>query len=400
MTEKTPAATDEGALKPKARVIAYYLPQFHSIPENDAWWGTGFTEWTNVAKAKPLFPGHYQPHVPADLGFYDLRVPETRAAQAALARNAGIQGFCYYHYWFAGKRLLERPFNEVLKSGEPDFPFCLCWANETWSGVWHGAPHRILIEQTYPGAEDHERHFYDLLPAFQDKRYIRVHNRPLFSIYAPQKLPAAAVFIERWQNLAQKNGLPGIHFVAHLLKVFPNFDPQRVGFDAVTICNPARIITKSKFQIGMARLRNGTLDGGGGHFFNQMAAAGYAFRKKCSNRIRIWRDQPSYVFQYEDAMPFFTEDSPPQKITYPCAIPNWDNSPRSGRRALILNGSRPELFRRHLRTVLHRAETLPTENRIVFVKSWNEWAEGNYLEPDLKFGHQFLDVVREEILAC
>src|ERR1017187_7945146 len=198
-----------------ARLIAFYLPQFHPILENDAWWGAGFTEWTNVAKAKPLFPGHYQPHVPADLGFYDLRVPETRTAQAALARNAGIEGFCYYHYWFAEKRLLERPFNEVLKSGEPDFPFCLCWANETWSGVWHGAPNRILIEQTYPGAEDHERHFYDLLPTFQDKRYMRVNNRPLFTLYAPQKLPAAAGFIAQWQNLSQKNGLPGIHFVAH-----------------------------------------------------------------------------------------------------------------------------------------------------------------------------------------
>src|ERR1039458_3423890 len=156
----------------KVRLIAFYLPQFHPILENDAWWGAGFTEWTNVAKAKPLFPGHYQPHVPADLGFYDLRVPETRTAQAALARNAGIEGFCYYHYWFAGKRLLERPFNEVLNSGEPDFPFCLCWANETWSGVWHGAPNRILIEQTYPGAEDHQAHFDALLPAFRDCRYL------------------------------------------------------------------------------------------------------------------------------------------------------------------------------------------------------------------------------------
>ena len=381
----------------KPRLVAFYLPQFHPIPENDAWWGRGFTEWTNVAKAPPLFPGHYQPHVPADLGFYDLRVPETRTAQAALARNAGIEGFCYYHYWFAEKRLLERPFNEVLKSGEPDFPFCLCWANETWSGVWHGAPNRILIEQTYPGAEDHEGHFYDLLPAFLDKRYIRVNHRPLFAIYAPQKLPAAAAFIEQWQKLAQKNGLPGIHFVAHLLKVFPDYYPQQMGFDAVTICNPARIITKSKFQIGMARLRNGTFDEGDGDLLTKIAAAGYAFEKKCSNRIRIWRGQPSYVFHYEDAMLFFMEDSPPQKLTYPCAIPNWDNSPRSGRRALILNGSSPELFRRHLRKVLHQAKTLPAENRIVFVKSWNEWGEGNYLEPDLKFGHQYLDVVREEV---
>ena len=157
-------------------LVALYLPQFHSIPENDAWWGKGFTEWSNVAKARPLFPGHYQPHVPADLGFYDLRVPETRQAQADLAKQYGIGAFCYYHYWFAGRRLLERPFNEVLASGEPDFPFCLCWANSSWTGVWHGAPNRMLIEQTYPGVEDETRHFHSLLPAFHDKRYLRING--------------------------------------------------------------------------------------------------------------------------------------------------------------------------------------------------------------------------------
>ena len=142
-----------------ARLIAFYLPQFHPIPENDQWWGRGFTEWTNVGKARPLFRGHYQPRLPADLGYYDLRVPEVREAQAELARNAGIEGFCYYHYWFGGKRLLERPFTEVINSGKPRFPFCLCWANQTWSGVWHGAPERVLIEQTYPGREDCVKHF-------------------------------------------------------------------------------------------------------------------------------------------------------------------------------------------------------------------------------------------------
>ena len=147
----------------KARVIAFYLPQYHPTPENDQWWGRGFTEWTNTAKAKPLFPGHYQPHVPADLGFCDLRVPETRIAQAEMARTYGIEAFCYYHYWFGGQRLLERPFNEVLASGQPDFPFCLCWANATWSGIWHGNPKRILMEQAYPGAEDYEAHFRELL---------------------------------------------------------------------------------------------------------------------------------------------------------------------------------------------------------------------------------------------
>jgi lipopolysaccharide biosynthesis protein len=169
----------------RARAIALYLPQFHPIPENDEWWGKGFTEWTNTAKAKPVFRGHYQPHVPADLGFYDLRVPETREAQTALARRYGIEGFCYYHYWFAGRRILERPFDAVLHSGTPDFPFCLCWANATWAGVWYGEPNRVLIKQTYPGQADHEAHFRALLPAFKDPRYIRVDGKPVFLIFQP-----------------------------------------------------------------------------------------------------------------------------------------------------------------------------------------------------------------------
>ena len=172
----------------KARVIAFYLPQFHPIPENDEWWGKGFTEWTNTAKAKPLFPGHYQPHVPADLGFYDLRVPETRIAQAEMAKEYGIEGFCYYHYWFAGKRLLERPFDEVLNSGMPDFPFCLCWANQTWTGIWHGSPDRVLIEQTYPGPEDEEVILIICCKAFHDQRYIKVDGKPMFLVYCPKRV--------------------------------------------------------------------------------------------------------------------------------------------------------------------------------------------------------------------
>src|SRR6185295_18996445 len=189
---------------PLARLIAFYLPQFHPIPENDEWWGRGFTEWTNAAKAKPLFPGHYQPHVPADLGFYDLRVPETRADQAQMARAHGIEAFCYYHYWLAGKRLIERPFNEVLASGEPDLPFCLCWANQTWTGIWHGAPNRILIEQTYPGMDDHARHFDFLVQAFMDRRHVRVDGKPLFMVYEPTLIPDVRKVTDFWRDRAAK----------------------------------------------------------------------------------------------------------------------------------------------------------------------------------------------------
>ena len=184
----------------KARVIAYYLPQYHPIPENDEWWGKGFTEWTKVAKARPLFRGHYQPHIPADLGFYDLRMPEVRAAQARLAREAGIEGFCYWHYWFGGgKRLLERPFQEVVASGQPDFPFCLGWANHDWTNkTWTRrsafSQEQILMKQTY-SEEDYERHFQALLGAFRDPRYITVDDKPLFLINEPRMMPDPTKFI-------------------------------------------------------------------------------------------------------------------------------------------------------------------------------------------------------------
>ena len=209
-------------MKSKVRVIAFYLPQFHPIPENDMWWGKGFTEWTNVGKAKPLFRGHYQPRVPADLGYYDLRLPEIREAQADLAREAGIEGFCYWHYWFGnGKQLLERPFNEVLESGNPDFPFCLGWANHTWkTSTWtqkNGArADNIIVEQLYPGREDYKMHFNYVLKAFKDPRYIKVAGKPLFVVFSPNSIPNCKTdFIEYWQELARLNGLPGIHFVGY-----------------------------------------------------------------------------------------------------------------------------------------------------------------------------------------
>ena len=197
-------------------VLALYLPQFHPIPENDRWWGPGFTEWTNVARARPLFRGHVQPHLPADLGFYDLRVPEVREVQADLARAHGVTGFCYWHYWFAGQRLLQRPLDEVLASGSPDFPFCVAWANQSWSGIWHGSPDKVLIEQTYPGVDDDVAHFAYLRKAFEDPRYITVRGRPVLFVYQPGGLPQPARFVEQWQKMAHDAGLGGLYLVASL----------------------------------------------------------------------------------------------------------------------------------------------------------------------------------------
>lgn len=365
----------------RARLIPFYLPQFHPIPENDKWWGKGFTEWTNVGKAKALFKGHYQPRLPADLGYYDLRVPEVREAQAKLARTAGIEGFCYYHYWFGGKQLLARPFEEVVASGKPDFPFCLCWANQTWTGVWYGAPNRILIEQTYPGREDHRRHFLALRNAFLDHRYLRINGRPIFVIYRPKEVPDVAGFIRQWQHLAVQNGLPGgIHFVAHLFHTELAWDFRAAGFHSSVVVNHLKgslhdLLRRQNRHLSKSSLR---------HFFWQRY------------RSSVGRFG-SNVMLYQDAIPFLLDGCGGRPDAFPCVLPNWDNTPRSQTRGYVLHKSTPDLFRLHLRDALNLVESRASEERVIFVKSWNEWGEGNYLEPDQKFGHDYLNAIRDEI---
>jgi len=231
----------------RARLIAFYLPQYHPIPENDAWWGEGFTEWTNVRRATPLFPGHRQPRVPGELGYYDLRDAATRGAQAELARAHGVEGFAWWHYWFGdGRRLLQRPFEEVLRSGRPDLPFCLAWANQSWTGVWHAAPDRVLVEQRYPPG-DLARHFEAVRPALADPRYIRVEGRLLFLVHSPAALPGGRAFAETWRRLARSAGLGGL-FLAAL--AWPGWDPRSAGFDAAVVDNPATAISLLSWPLG------------------------------------------------------------------------------------------------------------------------------------------------------
>jgi hypothetical protein len=364
-----PLTTDEqDARQRRARVIAFYLPQYHPIPENDEWWGKGFTEWRNAAKAKPLFRGHYQPHVPADLGFYDLRVPETRIAQAEMARKYGVEAFCYFHYWFGGRRILERPFNEVLASGQPDFPFCLCWANQTWTGVWHGAENRILIEQTYPGLEDHLAHFDYLVKAFKDPRYVRVEGKPLFMIYQPEDLPDAKGVTDLWRDLAKKTGLPGLFLVAEHPN--PKWDPAPLGFDAVVAVRlPPRRRSWTPWTLP---------------------------RIKVTNKLLDVIKRPT-VIDYEIATATMLQPAVPGIESYPCVVPNWDNTPRSGEKGLVLQNSTPEKFSALLRRAVERVQSLPDDRKIIFVKAWNEWAEGNHLEPDLLYGHDYLSALSREL---
>jgi hypothetical protein len=353
-----------------ARVIAFYLPQFHPIPENDQWWGKGFTEWTNVAKAKPLFRGHYQPHVPADLGFYDLRIPETRMAQADLAKKHGIEGFCYYHYWFGGRLILERPFNEVLDSGEPDYPFCVCWANHSWNSIWDGSPDRMLIEQIYPGMKDHEAHFYWLLRAFTDHRYITVDGKPLFLIYRPDDIPEIQKVTDFWRELAIKSGLKGLHLVG-ISHWQPDWDPYSRGLDA--------------FILQRLPHRNGFIQWS----FPLMKLRMPISRKKYDLSI----------YSYKKVLSFLIQKNITDFLEYPCVLPNWDNTPRCGLNGLVLHGSTPELFRSHLRVAFEKIDDHPPEHKLIFLKAWNEWAEGNHVEPDLRFGRGYLEVLKEEVTA-
>lgn len=351
----------------RPRILAFYLPQFHPIPENDEWWGKGFTEWTNVGRAKPLFPCHNQPRVPADLGYYDLRLPETREAQAELAKEAGIDGFCYWHYWFEpGKELLQRPFNEVVDSGEPDFPFCLAWANENWyAKTWDkDGTKKLLAEQKYLGEKDYTAHFYSLLKAFKDKRYIKQDGKPVFIIYKPLANSEIKVFMDIWQSLAKKEGLKGIYFISHLMNSRKNLEVYKnMGFDNVNICN---------FGGGMENRS----------FAEKIVTK--AFRK-------IFR--LPMIYSYKRAIKYFFDKKVDSNIfVCPTIITGWDHTPRSGRNGAVYVGRTPDLFYEHAKIV-----TENTNSPFIFVKSWNEWAEGNYLEPDLKDGKAYIEALKKAV---
>jgi lipopolysaccharide biosynthesis protein len=372
--------------KAKARVIAFYLPQFHPIPENDEWWGEGFTEWTNVTKAKPLFRGHYQPQLPSDLGFYDLRVPQIREAQAALAREHGIEGFCYWHYWFAGDRLLERPFQEVLESGRPNFPFCLGWANHTWSGLWSGGDEkRILKEQVYPGKEDQKRHFDFLLTAFRDSRYLRVEGKPLVVIYKPLLILDCRATLDYWRELARQAGLPGLHLVATLEYHERHWDAKGQGFDAITVWPLGRVFQSARPYLWSTRVKQ-------------------LIKRKGFDRLHgfaeaLWPGR-EWIYDHENIRPMLICEDSSDLAYHPMAIPNWDTTARYGRQAIVFHNSTPESFRLHFREVLGQVKNQPVDQRIIFVKSWNEWAEGNYLEPDQRFGRGYLEALRDELIPA
>lgn len=343
------------------RLIAFYLPQFHPIPENDAWWGKGFTEWTNVVQAAPTFAGHYQPHLPADLGFYDLRVPEARQAQADLAQRYGVHGFCYYHYWFAGRRLLERPLAEVLQTGQPRLPFCVCWANESWSRRWDGSGQDVLMPQRHD-AETDAAFIRDLLPTLADDRYIRVNGRPLLLVYRIDLFPEPARTAERWRDASVKAGIGDLYLV-QVESFSIRGDPAANGFDAA-VEFPGHQIPKEAIT---------TVDPEGathkGMVFDYVAYARFMARRREAAYKR-----------------------------FRAVMPSWDNTPRRRERAGLFINSGPEVYGAWLRRVVgHTRRFREAGERLVFINAWNEWGEGCHLEPDQRYGHRFLEATRAAV---
>lgn len=379
------------------RIIAYYLPQFHPIPENDRTWGEGFTEWDNVRTAKPLFKGHLQPRIPTDLGYYDLRDNNIQIRQAELAQEAGIEGFCYWHYWFNGKRLLETPFNQMLQLGKPDFPFCLCWVNQSWTTrSWKKTNYlhneQCIAKQTYPGIEDYRNHFETLLPAFKDHRYIRVDGKPLFGIYDPYSFAGVPEFIRLWQQWAKEEGLQGFHFFAQTNNTSTI---QRDYAGNITRCIPdlqhSGKVYDSLLNLGFDAIQSLGMARGEMRAYGKISTI---LRKFINTALPAVATNHYDYTRVTDNM-FAPEDS--QEDVYPAIVPQWDKSPRVGKQAIIYTGATPEAFRRHLQQAIEIIKDKQPQHRILFLKSWNEWAEGNYIEPDLQYGHGFLEAIKEEV---
>lgn len=360
------------------KTIAIYLPQFHPIPENDTWWGKGFTEWTNVTRAKPLFKEHYQPHLPADLGFYDLRLQESRMAQESLAKEYGIFGFCYYHYWFNGKRILNEPLDRKLQNPDENLPFMICWANENWTKVWDGEENQVLLKQNY-NADDFENHIISLIPILKDSRYLTVNDSKIIAIYRPQEINDIDLLIEIWMRVASENGikLDIVNFIS-----FGGFSPsfnKKFKFSIDFEPHSSIINYINRKRSNLYNLTNKFL-----HLF------GFNLENRDKNVVLDFQEFNNIKLN-NDALKI-------ENDIIPCLIPGFDNSPRKSKNFLILKNNSPEKYRQQVKASLR---ILKKRNKLnlLFINAWNEWAEGNHLEPCRKWGTKYLEVLKEELDA-
>lgn len=340
------------------KAIAFYLPQFHPIKENNEWWGEGFTEWTNVTKAQPQFIGHHQPQLPADLGFYDLRLPETLRQQRDLAKNYGISGFCFHYYWFSQKRLLETPINNFIKDKSLDMDFCFCWANENWTRRWDGRDNEILISQEFSESDD-IKIIDDLIESFKDPRYIKIKSKPLLIVYRASLLPDAKATAMRWRQRVKENGFSGIYLVC--ARSNHDIDPRDFGFDAAVEFPPHQV--------------------DGIDISDQLPA--------------INPNYAGHVQDYAEVAERFGKHDEAEYRLFKTVMPAWDNEARKPGKGLCFHGSTPDLYSKWLRDAIEISNNRPSDERIVFINAWNEWAEGAHLEPDTYSGHAYLEATRK-----
>ena len=351
----------------KPRIIAFYLPQFHPIPENDEWWGKGFTEWTNVGKAKSLFPGHNQPKIPTELGYYDLRLTQVQKEQVEMAKEAGVEGFCYWHYYFGnGKQLLETPLRNVIKDSSIDFPFCLGWANEPWEyKLWNkdGSGNRTLIAQEYNGKEDYRKHFEIILPCLKDNRYIKIDGKFVFLIYKPRSIPNIQEFFTLWRRWAKEELHKDFYFIAHAYWNENNFeDYYSMGFDGV--------------------------------YSNRIALPPDGFWKRHVDSFRRTFLGWPRLYDYKKVIENCISEDDKKENVFPSIICGWDHTPRSGKKGMVYINFTLENFRKHVKDICKVVENKEDEHKVIFLKSWNEWGEGNFMEPDLEFGRGKIETLK------
>jgi len=373
-------------IETRAKLIAMYFPQLHPIPENDEWWGKGFTDWFNVKRAEQKYRDHYQPRVPLNSDYYDQSQEKTIRAQVELAKKYGLYGFCHYHYWFDGKQLLETPTNIVLENPDIDFPFCLSWANETWSRRWDGRKHSILIKQTHPPTkESWEKHFQYLIRAWSDRRAIKINNKPVFVIYRPQNIEKISEMIAYWKMRASAYGIPGLFIMAQKSYNFP--DRKCINdFDAIFHFQPFETVVSKDFDASHIHNKK---------WFRYVRYLPETVQEKLRD-IRGFFKNRLTIYDYDIVWENILKERPDEKLlTYQGAFVDWDNTARYGDRATIFKGATPERFKYWFGKLVDKVSEKPPGDQIIFLNAWNEWAEGAYLEPDEKFQFKYLEAVRQ-----
>lgn len=366
------------------KIIAFYLPQFHEIPENNEWWGKGFTEWVNVKKAEPLYEGHYQPRIPLNNNYYDLSDKRTQEWQVKIAKDHGVYGFCFYHYWFDGHLLLEKPTEEYLKNKDLDLPFCICWANEHWTKAWVSKEDSVLIAQKYGGPTEWEEHFNYLLPFLKDERYIYENGKPLIIIYRPEIIDCLNEMLDCWTRLAIENGFEGI-----------NFAYQHIGFDLNEKKDDSRFAFNIEYQ---PTYGNYQLEKDKFKSLKKMKRAVTTFlENKMKLDLRYIRKPGLIVSDYDKTWEAILEMRPSNDKSIPGAFVDWDNTPRRGSKGRVYEGATPDKFQKYLSEQIIRARDVYKKD-FIFLFAWNEWAEGGYIEPDEKFGYGYLQAIKKALI--